>query len=87
MELGNQLSFTQRYRGIRRMIDYLDDPVVAYLQVEIRRSGALSVAGAIGNEQYAVNALQSAIDAVKNHHKREKTLIVPGSATGLESVA
>lgn len=66
------------------MVNYEEaDPVVAYLQIDIRRSGALSVAGSIDNERYAVSALQGAIDAVKSHHSKVKTLIIPGKDTGL----
>lgn len=60
-----------------------DSPVVAYLQIDIRQSGALSVSGSIGDEKYALNALQAAMDAVKSHHKRDKALIIPGKDTGL----
>ena len=62
---------------------FADSPVVAYLQIEIRQNGALSVAGSIDNEAYAITALQSAIDAVRSHHSREKVLVIPNSATGL----
>jgi len=55
----------------------MDDDIVAYVQVEIYRSGALSVTGTINNEAYAVNALQGAIDAVKGHHSRKNEIIVP----------
>jgi len=59
------------------------DSVVAYLQIEIYKSGALSVAGSIDNEKYAVNALLAAVDAVKSHHKPCNALIIPGKDTGL----
>lgn len=61
-----------------------ESPVVAYLQVDIRQSGALSVSGSINDEQYALNALQAAMDAIRSHHKRSKELIIPGKDTGLE---
>ena len=58
-------------------------PVVAVLHIEIRQSGALSVAGNIDNESYAINALQAAMDAVRSHHRHTNRLIIPGKDTGL----
>ena len=60
-----------------------NSPVVAVLYIEIRQSGALSVAGNIEDERYALDALQSAMDAVRSHHRHTNRLIIPGKDTGL----
>jgi hypothetical protein len=56
--------------------------VVAELRVRIHRSGALSVAGCIDHEQYAIACLEQAIEAVKRHHKRFE-LVVPSKDSGV----
>lgn len=61
-----------------------ESPIVAYLQIDIRQSGALSIAGSINDEKYALNALQAAMDAVRSHHNPKRELIIPGKDTGLE---
>ncbi len=63
-----------------------DTRTVAYLQIEIKESGALSVAGSIDNEAYAIAALQAAIDAVRSHHSHKQTLIIPGYDTDVNKL-
>ncbi len=60
-----------------------EDTLVASLQIDIWRSGALSVSGSIQDEEWAVAALENAIDAVRSHHRKTNALIIPGHDTGL----
>jgi hypothetical protein len=62
---------------------FLHDPVVLFLEIKIGKSGALCVSGSIEDEAFVVTALQSAIDAIRRHHKKQRVLIVPGIDTGL----
>lgn len=66
-----------------------DLTVVAELRVRIHRSGAMSVAGSIGDETYAIACLEQAIQSVKDHHKRLRgdgsALIVPACDTPLRA--
>jgi hypothetical protein len=58
------------------------DPVVAYLQIEVHQSGAMSVAGSIQNKKYALQILDAARDTVVSHHNRSAVQIVPATVTG-----
>jgi hypothetical protein len=69
-----------------------DDPtdvVVAYLNIAVRKSGAMSVAGSINDERYALALLETAKDTVRAHHRKGKSnatspLIVPAHDTALQ---
>ena len=63
------------------------DPVVAYLQIEVHQSGAMSVAGSIQNKKYALQILDAARDSVISHHDRAAVQIIPATATGFRDVA
>lgn len=68
--------------------DLHGDTVVAFLEIKIRRNGAMSVGGSITDEVAAVAMLQSAIESVKNYHARQRLMggaqiIVPCSDTAL----
>jgi hypothetical protein len=60
-----------------------DDAIVTYLKISVRRNGSMSVEGSIDDLQYALAMLDSAKDAVRNHHARNNSpLIVPPYDTG-----
>jgi hypothetical protein len=63
------------------------DPVVAYLQIEVHRSGAMSVAGSVQNKQYALQILEAARESVISHHDTTKVQITPAISTGLQNVS
>lgn len=61
-----------------------DDDVMAQITVTVHRSGAMSVAGDIHDEQFALTMIDAARDSVRSHHLRKHgELIIPASATGL----
>lgn len=61
-----------------------EDVPIAQLQITIYRSGAMSVAGAIQDENFALTMIDAARDSIKSHHLRQKGhLLIPASATGL----
>ncbi len=60
----------------------VSDPVVAYLQIEVHKSGAMSVSGSIQNKNYALKILDAARESVISHHTPMVTTITPASATG-----
>jgi len=59
-----------------------DMNVVAQITVTVHRSGAMSVAGDIHDEKFALSMIDAARDSVKSHHLRQKgkLFIPPGSA-------
>lgn len=59
-----------------RPADDLD--VVAELHLRLRRNGAMSLEGAVGDEKLALGMLQGAIEAVKRQHEPEKGIVIPG---------
>ena len=70
--------------------DLYGDDVVAEIVISVRRNGAMSVAGAINDEYYAIAMCDNAKDAIKSHHVRTKLnanspVIIPPSYTGLAS--
>lgn len=59
-------------------MDDRDDDVLATLTVRVHRSGAMSVAGDISDEQFALSLIDAARDSVRSHHLRAKgSLIIP----------
>jgi hypothetical protein len=59
-----------------------DDDTVCYLLIQVRRNGAMSVAGHINNEAYALAMLEQAKETVRSHAMRRRgALIVPPSMT------
>lgn len=61
-----------------------DDAPVARIELTVRRSGAMSVAGTIDNQAYALAMLANAADAIRNYHTRKKSqLIIPGNDVSL----
>jgi hypothetical protein len=48
-----------------------DDDVVFSLEIKVRRSGAMSVAGGINATEYALQVLDSAKDSIRNHKLRQ----------------
>ncbi len=64
--------------------EHEDVDVMARLVVTVYRSGAMSVAGDIHDENFALSMIDAARDSVKSHHLRQKgRLLIPASATGL----
>lgn len=55
------------------------DRVFATLIIRIQESGALSVEGPIENREWCIAVLENAKDAIRNHHLRKDTIIVPGT--------
>jgi hypothetical protein len=67
------------------MSDLRDDDILATLVIRVHRSGAMSVAGDIHEEQFALSMIDAARDSVRSHHLRNKgELIIPASSTGLQ---
>lgn len=68
--------------------DLHGDDVVAALTIAVRRNGAMSVAGAINDYAYAIAMLDSAKDAVRNHHDRQRIenggLIIPAGESAIQ---
>jgi hypothetical protein len=61
-----------------------DEDIVATIVVRIRRSGAMSVAGDIQDENAAIAMLDAARDSVRSYHMRQRGgLIIPAHAAGL----
>lgn len=56
-----------------------DEDVMASLTLRIHKSGAMSVAGDIHDERFALTMLDAARDSIKSHHRRinERGLIIP----------
>jgi hypothetical protein len=68
--------------------DLYGDQTVAVIEVRIRRNGAMSVAGSINDEAYAVAMLQHAIDSVRDHNARKHLgerggLLISAKDTGI----
>lgn len=64
------------------------DAVIAVLEIKVRRNGAMSVAGSINDEVYALAMLDSARDSIKSHNARgrkQTALILPAHDTALAS--
>ena len=64
------------------------DTVVAFLEVKLRRSGAMSVGGSITDEVYALHLLDTARETIKGYHTQRRLgnrspLIVPAYDTSL----
>jgi len=59
-----------------------EDDLMAQITVTVFRSGAMSVAGDIHDEKFALSLIDAARDSVKSHHLRKHgELIIPaGSA-------
>lgn len=63
-----------------------DDAIIAVLSIKLRRNGAVSVEGSINDEQYALMLLDTARDAIKSHHNRNRdALIIPSYDTPLST--
>lgn len=61
-----------------------DDIPIAQLQITIYKSGAMSVAGSIQDENFALSMVDAARDSIKSHHLRQRgQLLIPASASGL----
>ncbi len=70
--------------------DLHDDDVVAVLELKVRRNGAMSVAGCINDEQYALAMLDNARDTIKRHNARRVidgggSVLIPSYDTGILS--
>lgn len=61
----------------------LDDLIVRELKVNIHASNALSVAGHIKDEAYALSLLDHAIEALGGYHQQVGGLVIPGKDTSL----
>lgn len=65
------------------MSDIRDDDVLASLIIKVHRSGAMSVAGDIHEEQFALSMIDAARDSVRSHHLRKTgELMIPAHITG-----
>jgi hypothetical protein len=58
-----------------RPTDDLD--VVAEINIRLRRNGAMSVEGTIGDREFALGMLDNAIDAIKRQVPPKGSLLVP----------
>jgi hypothetical protein len=64
-----------------------DDGVIAKIEICVRRSGAMSTAGSIEDEAYALAVLDHAKDAIRQHHARKRAkLIVPAKDVSLPAL-
>lgn len=66
--------------------DLHGDATSFVIEVRVRRNGAMSVAGMIEDEAYAVAMLQHAIDSVRDYHARKRLpsgLVLPPSHVSL----
>lgn len=68
--------------------DLHGDQTVAVIEIRVRRNGAMSVAGDINNEAYALAMLDNARDSIRNHNARRRIgerggVIIPAKDTGL----
>lgn len=54
-----------------------DLDVVAFIKIELRSNGAMSISGNIGDEKLAISMIDGARDAVKNQHKQKDKIIIP----------
>lgn len=59
------------------MADELASKPLVALTVKCWPDGALSVEGPIANKEFCISVLMNAIDAVRNHGRPNKELIVP----------
>ena len=62
--------------------DIKDEDVVLFLELKVRRSGAMSIAGCVDDEHNALAMLDSARETIVNRAMRKKLhsgLIVPSS--------
>jgi len=69
--------------------DLHGDAVVFALEIKVRRNGAMSVAGSIFEEAYALAALDAAKQSIKDHNARRRldqggSVIVPPHDTPWE---
>jgi hypothetical protein len=61
-----------------------DDAPIARIEITCRRDGALSVAGSIEHQEYALAILANAADAIRNYHTRRRAqIIVPARDVSL----
>lgn len=72
----------------RDIDDLHGDTVVATIEIKLRRNGAMSVAGQIQDEHFAMYMLDTARDTLKNHHNRLRAgdrlgVLVPAYDTAL----
>ena len=68
--------------------DLHGETVVAFLEIKLRRSGAMSVAGHINDLAFGLHLLDTARETLKNHHAQLAAgtrggLIVPAYDTSL----
>lgn len=64
--------------------DARDDDVTAELRIQVRRNGAMSVAGCIQQEAYAIAMLDAARESIRSHNRRQINgggLILPPERT------
>lgn len=66
--------------------DLHGDETVFFLEIRVRRNGAMSVGGHIHEEKYALAVLDAARQTIKNHNARAKLgaghdIIVPAKDT------
>lgn len=60
-----------------------DDDVLARITIAVHRSGAMSVAGDIHDQTFALSMIDAARDSVRSHHLRTNgSLIIPPHVTG-----
>ena len=63
-----------------------DDAPVARIEIICRRDGALTVAGSIEHEAYALAVLANAADALRSFHAHRRTyILVPPRDVALPS--
>lgn len=72
----------------RNLDDLHGDTVVAEIVIQLRRNGAMSVAGSITDETYARYLLDTARDTLTNYHLQRRAglrspLVVPAHDTAL----
>ncbi len=62
-----------------------DDDIVAEVRLQLRRNGAMSVAGAVMDKDFALQMIDAGRDAVVGFHSRQpQQLIIPDAGVRMQ---
>ena len=64
-----------------------DLATVAFLQIELRRNGAMSITGNVGEPLLAQQMLTEAMEALKRQHAGRQELVIPGHDSNVSKLA
>lgn len=78
---------TSRQRCLPDHMSPAGDKVAFEYKIKVFTSGALAVEGPIEELAYTMAVFENAKDAVKAHHTRKSTLIIPSKDVELPTVA